>query len=713
MERRKTGRGLLLAACLAPAIVACAFLAFSAHWSWEDHLREKTARSETLARAIAGHADLVFSATGLELQRLAEYLGKSPESFGPARDVLQASLARAQSLQGGLAGGIAIYDIEGALLAAGSQAAPRPPASIAGSETLARHLSHDTPELVIVPPHAGAYDSLALSACVRGPDGSVVGIVVSHVPADRFLSLYVDIPDVERTTLLLVRHDGRLLLRHPRPTGGQLEPLAPWTNSLIQGRADGQAIEVRSVIDGARRLLVHRTIGERGIDAVVTMPVDGLLASWLEEADYRLALHLALAIAAIAIALAVHRRLRHGRAKAEAQAARGSRSLDATRRNLLISEARFRDGISAMRDGFALWDAQDRLVAWNDRYVQLHPGMADHIAHGAAFADVCRAAIAAAHARGAAAGLAAEASVGERIRLHRTRSGERTIPYSNGRVLAVSESPTSDGGTVSTYRDVTEEHRLLAQLQESERALRRSLVSEREAAAAERRFVAMASHEFRTPLAVIDGAAQRIAARISGDEEIAKRLDRIRGAVSRMIHIIERTLSAARLEEGHLHLAAVPVELGTVLTEVCERQRQISPEFDVALDVAADLPEIDADPRLLEQVFANLLSNAVKYSGTSRAVRVSARRRGDQAEIAFADMGVGIDAEDLPRLFTRFFRARTSAGLPGTGIGLHLARELVRMHGGDMEVDSVAGRGSTFSVLLPARAAQPGRAAAE
>ncbi|MFZ9632533.1 MAG: PAS-domain containing protein, partial [Alphaproteobacteria bacterium] len=472
MERKKTGPGVLLAACLAPAIIACVFLAFSVRWSWDDHLREKTARSETLARAIAGHADLVFAATGLELQRLAEYLGNSPESFGPARDGLQATIARAQWLQGGLPAGLAIYDREGALLATGSEADPRPAASIAGSETLARHLSHGSRELVIATPHVGAYASIALSACVRGPDGRLVGIVKSHVPAERFLSLYVDIPDVNRTTLLLVRHDGKLLLRHPRPPGANLEPLSPWTKSLIQGRVDGQVLEVRSMFDGARRFIVHRTIGERGIDAVVTMPMDGLLASWFEEADYRLVLHLALAIAAIALALAVHRRLLRGRARAEAQAARGSRSLDATRRNLLISEARFRDGISAMRDGFALWDAHDRLVAWNERYVQLHPGMADHLVPGASFADVCRAAIASAHAQGREAGLAAEASVAERIRLHRMRSGERTIPYSNGSVLAVSESPTSDGGTVSTYRDITEEHRLLDELAEGVRGVR-------------------------------------------------------------------------------------------------------------------------------------------------------------------------------------------------------------------------------------------------
>lgn len=152
MERRKTGPGLLLAACLAPAIVACAFLAFSAHWSWEDHLREKTARSEALARAIAGHSELVFAATDLELQRLADHLGKEPELFGQARERLQASVARAQRFQGRLPSGLAIYDRQGALLARGSEAGPRPPASIAGSETLARHLSHDSPELVITPP---------------------------------------------------------------------------------------------------------------------------------------------------------------------------------------------------------------------------------------------------------------------------------------------------------------------------------------------------------------------------------------------------------------------------------------------------------------------------------------------------------------------------------------------------------------------------------
>ena len=711
MERKGAGSGLLLVACLGPAILACALLALSARWSWDEHLRTKTARSEALARALAGHAELVLASAGLELKWLADRLGQSPELFGKDHDRLHAAIAHAQWVQGGLPSGLAVFDRDGELAATGSEASPRPPASIIGSETLAAQLAGEDPDLAIGLPPGGGYDALAVSVPVRNRmDGTVLAILVSQVPAERFLSLLVGLPEVERTSLLLVRHDGRLLLRHPRPAA-TIEPLAPWTRGLIRKRAEGQVVEVTSTIDGARRLIVHQPVGERGLDAIVTMPMDGLLEAWIAEEGDRLAIYLALSVVAIALAAVVHRRLLRSRRRAEARAARGNHSLDATRRNLLISEARFRDGIAAMRDGFALWDAQDRLVAWNDRYLQFHPGSAAHVAHGVAFEAMCRAAIASGAAQGR--GAAAEAAVAERVRLHRTRPGERTIAYSDGRVVAISESATSDGGTVSTYRDVTAEHQLLAQLQESEGALRRALVAEREAAAAQRRFIAMASHEFRTPLAVIDGAAQRIAARVGGEEEVTKRLERIRGSVSRMVHIIERTLHASRLDEGHLQLVAVPVDIGAVLAEACERQRQISPDFAIRLEGADGLPAIEADPRLLEQVFANLLSNAVKYSGASRRVEVSVRHGEERVEVGFADRGLGIDADDLPQLFTRFFRARTSAGLPGTGIGLHLSRELVRMHGGDIEVRSRPGEGSTFTVVLPVRAARAGRAAAE
>jgi signal transduction histidine kinase len=104
-------------------------------------------------------------------------------------------------------------------------------------------------------------------------------------------------------------------------------------------------------------------------------------------------------------------------------------------------------------------------------------------------------------------------------------------------------------------------------------------------------------------------------------------------------------------------------------------------------------------------VVANLVHNALKYSPAGGEVRVSASRAADgRAEVAVADEGVGIAAEDLDRLFTRFGRIVTpeTAGIPGTGLGLYLARDLARRHGGDVGVTSEPGRGSTFTLALPA-----------
>ena len=109
-------------------------------------------------------------------------------------------------------------------------------------------------------------------------------------------------------------------------------------------------------------------------------------------------------------------------------------------------------------------------------------------------------------------------------------------------------------------------------------------------------------------------------------------------------------------------------------------------------------------PRLLDQIFANLLSNAIKYSGTSRRIDVSVTGNALEAEVRVRDYGIGVPADEVGRLFTRFFRASTAKGLPGTGIGLNLVKELVSLHGGDVRVESAAGEGSCFIVTLPTRA---------
>jgi signal transduction histidine kinase len=114
------------------------------------------------------------------------------------------------------------------------------------------------------------------------------------------------------------------------------------------------------------------------------------------------------------------------------------------------------------------------------------------------------------------------------------------------------------------------------------------------------------------------------------------------------------------------------------------------------------LPEfIDADPRTLTQVFTNLLSNAVKYAPGTSEIRVTAWVETGNVKVSISDDGVGIDAEDVPRLFQRYFRARTSTGIAGTGIGLNLVKQIVELHQGSIEVRSARGCGSTFIVTLP------------
>lgn len=230
-----------------------------------------------------------------------------------------------------------------------------------------------------------------------------------------------------------------------------------------------------------------------------------------------------------------------------------------------------------------------------------------------------------------------------------------------------------------------------------------ALDREREINQQQRRFVSVVSHEFRTPLTIIDGAAQRLArnAESLAAADVHERVQKIRRAVARMSELIETSLSAARLDSGAIAPARERIDLSALLGGICDRIRSIAPEFSIEFDVGASDLAVAGDPRLLDQVFTNLLTNAVKYSGASRTVEIELRADDGDAIVAVRDHGLGIPGEEVPKLFTRFYRASTALGLPGTGIGLNLAHDLVAMHGGRIEVASELAVGSTFTVRLP------------
>jgi PAS domain S-box-containing protein len=242
-----------------------------------------------------------------------------------------------------------------------------------------------------------------------------------------------------------------------------------------------------------------------------------------------------------------------------------------------------------------------------------------------------------------------------------------------------------------------------AEVQEKSAQLEEALEKEKEYNLLQQKFVSLVSHEFRTPLTIIDGAAQQMVRRkrTITPEDLAKRSDTVRSAVKRLISLIDLTLYSSRLDAHMIEMKPAPCDLEELVQDVCDRQAEIAPGFEIDVDIDALPAGIVADQNLLDLVFTNLLSNAIKYSPDDKRVRVKGEAADGHVIVSVTDHGIGIPKEDLPNMFKRFFRARTSEGYGGTGIGLNISKEFVEMHGGTIELESTEGKGSIFSVRLP------------
>jgi two-component system, OmpR family, sensor kinase len=235
--------------------------------------------------------------------------------------------------------------------------------------------------------------------------------------------------------------------------------------------------------------------------------------------------------------------------------------------------------------------------------------------------------------------------------------------------------------------------------------LEEQLAQEQRLALLQRNFVSMASHEFRTPLTVIDGHARRLIKTkdsVTADE-IGERGGKIRAAVLRLTHLIDNLLNSARLIDGGAEPYFHPVQmnLAALLREVCQLHREMTPGAQISERFATAPIAMVGDAKLLFQVFSNLLSNAVKYSPYGGAIEVEAGFAGGEVVVTIADRGIGIPAADLERLFERYHRGSNVSGIVGTGVGLYLVKMAVELHAGSVAVESREGAGSRFTIRLP------------
>jgi len=258
------------------------------------------------------------------------------------------------------------------------------------------------------------------------------------------------------------------------------------------------------------------------------------------------------------------------------------------------------------------------------------------------------------------------------------------------------------------HREVVAVLRDVSARKAQEAALEEARAEAERANAGKARFLATMSHELRTPLNAIIGFSDLLGQERELMLDAARRQEYaklINESGRHLLSVVNGILDMSKMETGNFEIAPEPFSVQEVITSCCDLLALKAAEagIELVLRINADIPEIVADKRALNQILINLLSNAIKFSHRGGEVTVSAVREGSYLIIAVEDTGVGIGEEDLPRLGEAFFQARASYDRrhDGSGLGLSIVKGLVHLHGGDMNIRSRLGEGTRVMVRLP------------
>ncbi|MBW8271479.1 ATP-binding protein [Caldovatus aquaticus] len=519
---------------------------------------------------------------------------------------------------------------------------------------------------------------------------------VAEVPAlliEALLAVAGGSPGQQAT---LEHADGTLLASLPQVAMGLGQRLSPSAAELARRDHGAAAPAIPARLgDGVVQIAARPTLYPE-LFVTVARDVEVTLAGWRRDRNRALLASGALALLVAALALALSLALRQ-REQAEAERARFRRTLE--------------NALEAMSDGFAMFDAADRLVVCNGRYRDFYRISGPFLVPGARAEEILREG--ARRGQHPEAGADIEAWVKNELAWRRGNHPpvERRLP--DGRWMLVTERRTPDGGTVGIRTDITALKRAMEEL-----AAARDAADA--AGEAKSRFLARMSHELRTPLNGVLGFAQILLddPRLAPDQRA--RVRTLYEAGRHVLELVNGLLDLSKIEAGRLDLQQQEVALrpllegcATLLRPEVDRKR-----LDFRLDAPEDLPElVEGDPTRLRQLLLNLLSNAVKFTPAGGRVTLRVRRLApppaaeEGLRIEVQDSGPGIPADKRHLLFMEFAQLGGGTEAAGTGLGLAISAQLVALMGGRIGCDSAPGTGALFWVELPLRSVRPGRPA--
>jgi len=515
---------------------------------------------------------------------------------------------------------------------------------------------------------------------VQLADGRRV-VAAAEVTAARLTESLVTAAGATDANVTLERSNGRLLASAPAdsPLIGQL--LKP---ALQPAQLEGRSLHMPARLDGVPALVAARPTLSADLVVAVSLPLEELLTGFRRTSERIAAVagvFALLVLAAAALALWQFDRVLQAR------------------QALRASHATLNHALGAMTDGFLLCDAEDRVLRWNDRYLELFPWLRPVLQEGLTFRELAQ--TAAPHAVPGGNALEHAAWVEMRVRIHREANRAWEQDMGNGIVVHAVERRTSDGGVVSVVRDVTVD----------ERRLRQAKAAAEAANEAKSQFLANMSHEIRTPLnAVLGLNALLLGSQLDSVQRHHAEL--IGSAGQLLLALINDILDVSKIEAGRLALREQPFDVGSAAQEVVAllSERAAEKSLRLTLHVAPDLPaQVLADPVRMRQVMFNLVGNALKFTDQGSVdVRLDHKPLADgqvQLLLTVQDTGIGIPPEAMPRLFDRFTQADTTAARRhgGSGLGLSIARDVALMMGGDISVCSQPQVGSTFVASLCCR----------